>query len=45
MMKKISTTQPFSKEILKEQKLTIGMDLGARWLFYGVLDDSRDDVS
>jgi hypothetical protein len=27
-MKKISTVQAFSNEILKEQKLTIGVDLG-----------------
>ena len=29
-MKKISTVQAFGKEILKEQKLTIGVDLGDR---------------
>jgi hypothetical protein len=29
-MKKISTMQAFSNEILKEQKLTIGVDLGDR---------------
>jgi hypothetical protein len=29
-MKKISTVQAFSNEILKEQKLTIGLDLGDR---------------
>jgi len=32
-MKKISTMQAFSNEILKEQKLTIGVDLGDRWSF------------
>jgi transposase len=39
-MKKISTTQAFSNEILKEQKLTIGVDLGDRWSFYCVLDEA-----
>jgi len=38
-MKKISTMQAFSNEILKEQKLTIGIDLGDRWSFYCVLDE------
>ncbi len=39
-MKKISTLQAFSNEILKEQKLTIGVDLGDRWSFYCVLDEA-----
>ncbi|MGB9435981.1 MAG: IS110 family transposase, partial [Candidatus Acidiferrum sp.] len=39
-MKKISTMQAFSNEILKEQKLTIGMDLGDSWSFYCVLDEA-----
>ena len=39
-MKKISTTQASSSEILKEQKLTIGVDLGDRWSFYCVLDEA-----
>jgi len=39
-MKKISTMQAFSNEILKEQKLTIGSDLGDRWSFYCVLDEA-----
>jgi len=39
-MKKISTVQTFSNEILKEQKLTIGVDLGDRWSFYCVLDEA-----
>jgi hypothetical protein len=30
-MKKISTEQTLRNEIFKEQKLTIGMDLGDRW--------------
>ena len=38
-MKKISTVQVFGNEILKEQKLTIGVDLGDRWSFYCVLDE------
>jgi predicted NBD/HSP70 family sugar kinase len=32
--------QAFSDEILKEQKLTIGSDLGGRWSFYCVLDET-----
>jgi transposase len=39
-MKKISTMQAFSNEILKEQRLTIGVDLGDRWSFYCVLDEA-----
>jgi transposase len=39
-MKKISTVQAFSNEILKGQKLTIGIDLGDRWSFYCVLDEA-----
>src|SRR5580698_9203178 len=39
-MKKISTVQAFGNEILKEQKLTIGVDLGDRWSFYCVLDEA-----
>ena len=39
-MKKISTMQAFSNEILKEQKLTIGVDLGDRCSFYCVLDEA-----
>jgi transposase len=39
-MKKISTVQTFGKEILNEQKLTIGVDLGDRWSFYCVLDEA-----
>jgi Transposase len=34
----ISTMRAFSNEILKEQKLTIGLDLGDRWSFHCVLD-------
>src|SRR6202453_727085 len=39
-MKKINTMQAFSNEILKEQKQTIGVDLGDRWSFYWVLDEA-----
>ena len=39
-MKKISTVQALSNEIFKEQKLTIGLDLGDRWSFYCVLEEA-----
>ena len=39
-MKKISTVQVFSNDIFKEQKLTIGLDLGDRWSFYCILDEA-----
>jgi len=39
-MKKISTVQVFGNEIFREQKLTIGLDLGDRWSFYCVLDEA-----
>ena len=39
-MKKISTVQAFGNEILKEQKLAIGVDLGDRWSFYCVLEEA-----
>jgi transposase len=39
-MKKISTVQAFGNEIFKEQKLTIGVDLGDRRSFYCVLDEA-----
>lgn len=39
-MKRISTVQTFRNEIFKEQKLTTGMDLGDRWSFYCVLDET-----
>src|SRR3982074_2450813 len=41
-MKKISTVQIYGKEILKEQKLTIGVDLGDRWSFYCVLEEAGE---
>src|SRR6202166_3644148 len=39
-MKKTSTVQAFKSEIFKEQKLTIGLNLGDRWSFYCVLDEA-----
>jgi transposase len=39
-MKKISTVQISGNEIFKEQKLTIGVDLGDRWSFYCVLGEA-----
>ena len=39
-MKKNSTVQVFGNEILKGQKVTIGLDLGDRWSFYCVLDEA-----
>ena len=39
-MKKISTVEAFSNDIFKEQKLTIGLDLGDRWSYYCVLDEA-----
>src|SRR5229473_376315 len=39
-MKKITTVQALSNEIFKEQKLTIGLDLGDRWSFYCVLEEA-----
>jgi transposase len=39
-MKKISTVQVWGNEILKEQKQTIGVDLGDRWSFYCVWDEA-----
>ena len=43
-MKKSSTVQTFSNEIFKEQKLTIGLDLGDRWSFYCVLDEAGNII-
>jgi transposase len=39
-MKKISTVQAFGNKIFKQQKLTIGLDLGDRWSFFCVLDEA-----
>src|SRR6184192_2332704 len=41
-MKKISTVQTLRNEILKKQKLTIGMDLGDRWSCYCILDEAGE---
>src|SRR5467141_3525942 len=40
LMKKTSTVQVFKNEFFKEQKLTIGLDLGDCWSFYCVLDEA-----
>jgi transposase len=34
--------QAFKSEIFKEQKLTIGLDLGDRWSFYCVLEEAGE---
>jgi len=39
-MKKTSTVQALRSENFKEQKLTIGLDLGDCWSFYCVLDEA-----
>jgi hypothetical protein len=39
-MKKTSIVQASKSEIFKEQKLTIGLDLGDRWSFYCVMDEA-----
>src|SRR6201981_3111773 len=39
-MKKTSTVQASKSEIFKEQKLTIGLDLGDRCSFYCVMDEA-----
>jgi hypothetical protein len=41
-MKKINTVQIFESEIFKEQRLTIGMDLGDRWSCYCILDEAGE---
>jgi len=38
--KKISSVPAFGNEIFKEQKLTIGLDLGDLWPFYCVRDEA-----
>ena len=43
-MKKISIEQTFRDDILKEQKLTIGMDLGDHWSCYCVLDEAGNII-
>src|SRR5271155_3473407 len=39
-MQKINTVQTFRYEIFKEQRLTIGMDLGDHWSCYCILDEA-----
>ena len=39
-MKKTITVQGCQSDIFKEQKLTIGLDLGDRWSFYCVMDEA-----
>jgi transposase len=43
-MKKISTVQTLRNEILKKQKLTIGMDLGDHWSCYCILDEAGEII-
>src|SRR5712692_1577549 len=43
-MKKISTVQTFKSEIFKEQKLTIGVDLGDLWSFYCIRDEAGEII-
>jgi hypothetical protein len=40
LMKKTGTVQALQSENFKEQKLTIGLDLGDCWSFYCVLDET-----
>src|ERR1700724_94687 len=40
LMKKTNTMQVFKSEILKDQKLTIGLDLGDCWSFYCVMNEA-----
>ena len=41
-MKKNSTVATKRKQIFKEKKLTIGMDLGDRFTYYCVLDEAGE---
>jgi transposase len=43
-MKKNSTVAPKRKQIFRDQKLTIGMDLGDRFTYYCVLDEAGEVV-
>src|SRR5271169_3465082 len=43
-MKKTIIVQASKSEIFKEQKLTIGLDLGDRWSFYCVLDEAGEII-
>src|SRR5579864_490389 len=40
LMKKSSTVASNRKQIVEEQKLTIGLDLGDRWSFFCVMDEA-----
>jgi transposase len=44
LMKKTNTVQAFKSDIFKEQKLTIGVDLGDCWSFYCVLDETAQII-
>jgi len=44
-MQKSSTMRRTASKIFKERQLTIGVDLGDRWSFYCVLDESREGKS
>ena len=41
-MQKTSTMRRTANKIFKGRQLTIGMDLGDRWSFYCVLDESGE---
>ncbi len=43
-MRKASTVRVSGKVILKDRKLTIGLDLGDRWSFYCVLDEAGNVI-
>ena len=43
-MKKNSTVAGIRNKIFKEQKLTIGLDLGDRWSFYCVLNEAGEVI-
>jgi len=43
-MRKISTVQMIGNEIFKKQNLTIGLDLGDRWSFYSMWDETGQIV-
>src|SRR5713101_1243586 len=43
-MKKSSTVQVFWNKILKDQKLTIGVDLGDLWSFYCIRDEAGEII-
>src|ERR1700692_1501099 len=45
LMKKDSTVAIRQKQIFKEKKLTIGMDLGDRFTYYCILDEAGEVVA